>query len=142
MRPGDPTRRSKRGARAIGDYFSIIVAPEILNRIGDNIVVFNFITPEVAGQIFDGMLRNVARRLADELGLTLTLADDARSALLARCTRDLANGGRGIGNQLESGFVNPLSRALFEHDIEGRRSVTVTALGEADQVVTLTLELA
>ena len=144
VRPGDPYEKVESRVReAIGEYFKYRLSrPEILNRIGDNIVVFNFITPEVAGQIFDGMLKNVARRLADELGLTLELPEDTRAALLARCTRDLSNGGRGIGNQLESSFINPLSRALFEHDLEGRRRITVTAIEEADQVVTLTLQAA
>ena len=142
--PGDPYEKVEARVReAIGDYFKYRLSrPEILNRIGDNIVVFNFITPEVAGRIFDGMLKNVERRLSEELGLRLTLSQETRAALLAHCTRDLSNGGRGIGNQLESAFVNPLSRALFEHDIEGKRSLTVTGLGETDQVFTLTLELA
>ena len=127
---------------AIGDYFKYRLSrPEILNRIGDNIVVFGFITPEVGEQIFDGMLRNVARRLRDELKLRLTMSADIRRNLLARCTQDLSNGGRGIGNMLESTFINPLSRALFEYELEGRSTVTVTDINEVDKVVTLGLQL-
>ena len=52
---------------AIGNYFKFRLSrPELLNRIGDNIVVFNFISADVAQRIFDGMLRNVARRLQEE----------------------------------------------------------------------------
>jgi len=40
---------------------------------------------------------------------------------MARCIDDLSNGGRGIGNQLESLFINPLARALFGLDLEGRQ---------------------
>lgn len=144
VRPGDPYETVEARVRgAIGDYFKFRLSrPEILNRIGDNIVVFNFITPEVAEQIFDGMLKNVARRLFDEFKLRLALAPEVRADLLERCQRDLSNGGRGIGNQLESAFINPLSRALFEHDVEGRERATVTALTEADKVITLSLQLA
>ena len=54
---------------------------------------------------------------------TSTVADAVREQLRELCTRDLSNGGRGIGNQLESLFVNPLSRALFRFPLEGRTAV-------------------
>ncbi len=144
VRPGDSYATVESKVRgAIGDYFKFRLSrPEILNRIGDNIVVFNFITPEVAERIFDGMLRNVARRVSDELQLKLGMPAQVRAALLERCTRDLANGGRGIGNELESAFINPLSRALFDQDLTGRSRVSVTALQEHEQVVSLSLVLA
>ena len=143
VRPGDDYEVVESKVRgAIGDYFKFRLSrPEILNRIGDNIVVFNFITPEVAELIFTGMLKNIARRLQEEFKLELILADDVRAALLERCRRDLSNGGRGIGNQLESDFINPLSRALFGLDLEGCSTVTVTALSEQDKVVTVDVEL-
>jgi hypothetical protein len=142
VRPGDPYETVETKVReAIGDYFKFRLSrPELLNRIGDNIVVFNFITPEVAARIFDGMLHNVARRLYEECKLKLSMPVEVRNALLERCTRDLSNGGRGIGNQLETVFINPLSRALFEQELEGKHSVAVTGLTEADKIITLLLK--
>ncbi|HZX33510.1 MAG TPA: AAA family ATPase, partial [Rhodocyclaceae bacterium] len=144
VRPGDPYDEVEAKVRgAIGDYFKYRLSrPEILNRIGDNIVVFDFIGPEVGERIFDGMLRNVARRLLEEFRLKLAMPAEIRTALLARCLKDLSNGGRGIGNQLESAFINPLSRALFEHDLEGKQCVTVTGLAEEAKVVSLKLQVA
>jgi hypothetical protein len=128
---------------AIDDYFKFKLArPEILNRIGDNIVVFNFITPEVAERILSGMLRNVAQRLIDEFKLRLSLSTQVKTELLRRCTTDLSNGGRGIGNALESNFINPLSRTLFEHDLDGKQTLLVQDLQEHDRVIELTLILA
>ena len=143
VKPGDSYETVEARVRgAIGDYFKFRLSrPEILNRIGDNIVVFNFITPGVGEQIFDGMLRNVAQRLRDELKLRLTMTADIRRNLLARCTQDLSTGGRGIGNVLESAFINPLSRALFEQSLEGKQTVAVTGIDEVDKVVTLGVEV-
>ncbi|WP_018610704.1 AAA family ATPase [Uliginosibacterium gangwonense] len=143
VRPGDAYDIVESRVReAIGDYFKFRLSrPEILNRIGDNIVVFDFISPEVAERIFDGMLKNVARRLFEEFHLQLAMPAEIRSDLLARCTRDLSNGGRGIGNALESNFINPLSRALFAQEIEGKRRIVVTALAEEDKVISLTLQV-
>ena len=64
-----------------------------------------------------------------------------RQDLMARCIRDLSNGGRGIGNQLESVFINPLARALFALDLEGRQQIRVVELRESEEkIVTLRLE--
>ncbi|MFZ6741656.1 AAA family ATPase [Undibacterium sp. JH2W] len=144
VKPGDSYETVEFKVReAIGNYFKFKLSrPELLNRIGDNIVVFDFISAEVAAKIFDGMLRNVARRLQEELSLQLAMPATVRDELLARCIRDLSNGGRGVGNQLESNFINPLSRALFEQELEGKQRVTVTAITEADKVISLSLQLA
>lgn len=132
----------ERMLAAIDDYFKVQLSrPEILNRIGDNVVVFDFIRPDVAAEIFDGMLRNVARRLQHELKLRLSVAADVRARLLELCTHDLANGGRGIGNQLESVFINPLSRALFGQDLQGRQAVAVTGIDPAEHSVALQIRL-
>ena len=95
----------------------------------------------MGAQIFEGMLRNIANRVREEHKVALELAPDVRAKLCDLCTRDLSNGGRGIGNQLESVFVNPLSRALFRFPLEGRKAVTVAALEEDEsRIVTVTLE--
>ncbi len=139
VRAGDPYDTVQSTVRdAISNYFKFKLSrPELLNRIGDNIVVFNFIAPDVAERIFDGMLRNVARRVLEEHKINLMMPADVRGALLARCIGDLSNGGRGIGNQLESCLINPLARALFETDIEGKQRLLVAGLKETDKVITL-----
>jgi hypothetical protein len=142
VKPGDPQDVVEARVRnAIADYFKFRLSrPEILNRIGDNIVVFGFITPVVGGEIFDGMLRNVIARVRSEHKVELKLADTVRAQLRELCTADLANGGRGVGNRLESLFVNPLSRALFRFALQGRSEVTVTALEEdANHIMTVVL---
>ena len=142
VKPGDTYEVVEARVRgAIADHFKYRLGrPEILNRIGDNIVVFNFITPEIAALILAGMLKNVTRRLAEEHKIELVLPEGIRAQLLDLCTRDLSNGGRGIGNTLESVFINPLARALFALDLEGRTQIAVAAIGEQDKVFTVTLE--
>ncbi|MFL6664106.1 MAG: AAA family ATPase [Rhizobacter sp.] len=134
VKPGEPYADVEARVRgAISDHFKFrLQRPEILNRIGDNIVVFDFIAPEVAGRIFDGMLANVLARVRSEHGITLELAPQVAARLRAVCTEDLANGGRGIGNMLESVLINPLARALFATPAGAH--VTVSALEEQDRI--------
>lgn len=143
VQPGDSYETvESRVKGAITDYFKYRLSrPEILNRIGDNIVVFNFITTPVAERIFAGMLANVVHRVKEEHKLELELAPEVHARLLSLCTKDISNGGRGIGNQLESVFINPLARALFSFDMEGRGSVRVASLSESpERIITLGLE--
>ncbi len=114
--------------------------PELLNRFGDNIVVFNFISPTAAESIFDQLVGHVANRLEKEQDVTLRLASTARQRLLAAATADLDNGGRGIGSVIESALVNPLARELFRRGLSPGESVTV--LDVARNGTTWTVELA
>lgn len=127
---------------AIHDYFKFRLSrPEILNRIGDNIIVFGFITPAIGAQIFDGMLKNVVDRVRDEHKLELAIDPGVCDRLRELCIKDLSNGGRGIGNQLESLFVNPLARAMFRFPLEARSSLAVTGLvEEGTGIMTVTLQ--
>jgi ATP-dependent Clp protease ATP-binding subunit ClpB len=141
VKPDDTYETVEQRVReAIGDYFKYKLSrPEILNRIGDNIVVFNFITPPIAALIFKGMLKNVASRMMEEHKIALDIPPAVYDRLQALCTRDLSNGGRGIGNQLESVFINPLSRALFSLPLAGRKSITVTDVVEQDKIFSVGL---
>ena len=46
-------------------------------------------------------------------------------------TFDLSNGGRGIGNQVESLVINPLSRWLFDHEITDNAKIVIEAFETA-----------
>ena len=113
--PGEPFETVKAKVRSgIEDHFkSVLNRPELLNRIGENIIVFDFIRDDVAQQIFDQMIDAL---LGDVriLGFEVAISYGARAALRTLCLADLSNGGRGIRNQVEAHLINPLSRALFD----------------------------
>ena len=87
--------------------------PEMLNRMGENIIVFDFIRDEIADEIYDSILSSIIKNLMIQ-GTEITLTEEVSIELKAFCLRDLSNGGRGIRNQLEAHFVNPLARHLFD----------------------------
>lgn len=117
---------------AIEDYFKYDIGrPEILNRIGKNIVVFDFIRDEVSNLIFNKMIGKVLRRLEEDNGIVLTIPDDVMIQVRQACTEDLTMGGRGIGNSIEQVLINPLSRKLFEKDIQKGDAITLTKIEKA-----------
>lgn len=94
-------------------YFKLVLnRPEILNRIGENIVVFDFIRPNVAKAIFTQMVNNIIDDLRDN-HFELQITPSALQALENIALADLSNGGRGIRNQIEAHLLNPLSRHVF-----------------------------
>lgn len=100
---------------SIKNYFSFSIGrPELLNRIGNNFVVFDFIREDVVDEILRGQVRKICANLQDEKELTLVLDDDFYQYLHARASENLINGGRGIGNIVESVLINPLARVMVE----------------------------
>lgn len=106
--------------------------PELLGRLGDNIVVFRPISGpvalELAGKFIDVVLSNVRIRVGNEV----TIDPRARAELVAAVTADehLASGGRGLTTALESRLVNPLGRLLFE--VGPRAAVRITGVRLVD----------
>jgi energy-coupling factor transporter ATP-binding protein EcfA2 len=131
--PFEEVRRKVR--QEIETHFKLVLnRPELLNRIGENIIVFDFIRPDIAIRIFDHMVTTILSNVA-EMGHILTLAPEVKVKLQSICLADLSNGGRGIRNQLEAHLINPLARALFEQDsltggfrVDGLESGTTTTL--------------
>ncbi|MES4902508.1 MULTISPECIES: AAA family ATPase [unclassified Streptomyces] len=116
--------------------------PELMNRLGGNVVVFDYIDAKVAAEIFTSQIGNIQRVLREEQGVHLRLSDAAHQALSAYCTADADNGGRGIGMLLETHLINPLARALFDQEALAGTVVTVTGVRPAaDGTVALDLRV-
>ena len=116
----------------IARHFKLTLGrPEILNRLGENIMVFDFIREEVAIEIFNSMLDSLVSKAKESQGVTVELTSETRSALKELCLADLSNGGRGIRNQLEVHFVNPLARLLFDEDVPQYATLKITGLTRA-----------
>jgi energy-coupling factor transporter ATP-binding protein EcfA2 len=106
---------SQKIGSAIDDFFKYkINRPEILNRIGKNIIVFDFIREETARGIFHRMMDNILFRLEDSYGIRIHFEEGALERVADQVCADLSMGGRGIGSNLETLFMNPFSRRLCE----------------------------
>ena len=135
--PYDEMADRVRGA--VQDHFTRKIGrPELLNRLGDNIIVFAFISEVVGRQIFDLQMRNVAERVRTEHETELVVDPAVMDAVRTYCIADRSLGGRGIGNRVEVAFVNPLARAMFQRvAVEG--PVTVTGWSMVDGIAEVTL---
>ncbi|MGX1763210.1 AAA family ATPase, partial [Streptomyces lydicus] len=124
---------------AIADYFTKEIGrPELLRRIGDDVVIFDFISDETAAQLVPQFVSNVIDRVRATTGITVTVEDAVRKQLLAAALTRLDFGGGGVAAAVEALLVNPLARALFDLP-PGTDAATVTDLAESDDGWTVTL---
>jgi len=119
--------------RGVERYFhEKLGRPELLNRLGGNIVVFRFISPTAADGILDLAVRRVVERIETTYGAELVISDEARAALRNYALSDLSMGGRGIGERLEQALVNPLARHVFNSPPEKGTTLRVRAVREVE----------
>jgi ATP-dependent Clp protease ATP-binding subunit ClpA len=102
----------------IDSYFKTTLnRPELLNRIGDNILVFDYIRRDIAEQIFEQMVASTRKDILAGQGIEIEVEAAALRRLAEHCLSDLSNGGRGIRNKLETHFINPIARSVFDMGI-------------------------
>jgi len=111
--------------------------PELINRIGQNIVVFEFIRAQSSLLILQSMVDKVVAAVREEHGIEVSFTGSAMRRIEEMCTYDLFDGGRGIGNRLETVLVNPLARLLFELGETPSGEVVISEIEEHDGEVKL-----
>ena len=112
--------------QAIENYFKINLGrPEILNRIGENIVVYDYIRPNIAKDILSAQINKIRQNLMTDKKIDVHLSEKTFNILQDCALKNLQNGGRGIGNVVESLFINPLARYLFDNAIDENAQITI-----------------
>ncbi len=132
----DEVQRKVR--EGIEHYFKLELGrPEILNRIGENIVVFDFIREDVANEILTAQIKRICSNLKVDKNICLVISDMAHEKLLKKAIGNLDNGGRGIGNIVESMLVNPLSRYMFDNEIFSDKEIIISDIDISERITKL-----
>jgi ATP-dependent Clp protease ATP-binding subunit ClpA len=117
--------------QSIRDHFNLVLGrPEILNRFGENFVVFDFIRPPVDEQIIDNLLKQLIASVAEQQKLQLGISRTVRDTLIQLARPHLEHGGRGIRNVLDMALINPLASRLFELELPPNSKIVLTQLFE------------
>jgi DNA polymerase III delta prime subunit len=105
--------------RAVADHFSRQLGrPELLNRFGENILVFDLIRPEFLPGIFGKFIRLLGQSVRERIHAQLALPDDSLQAMIVDLMKsgdNLLFGGRRVRALLEEHVERPLNRWLFTH---------------------------
>ncbi|MGI6216805.1 MAG: AAA family ATPase [Coriobacteriales bacterium] len=90
--------------------------PEFLGRIGNNIVVFDYINDETARAITAARVEQVNKIVRRQLDVEVEESEEVMEFLVKKATEGPVKekGGRGIGNLVESDYLNVLSDFVFD----------------------------
>lgn len=122
IEPGEPYETI---CQKVMDSMRANFKPEFLGRIGNNVIIFNFIDDESVGQIVNARIDQINRTVESQHGIFVD-ADPSCIELLVE--RSLQNdvkekGGRGIGNLIETEYLNRLSDFLFDNKTKAGEEV-------------------
>jgi len=129
----------------VRDHFMAVARrPELLNRIGDNIVPFDFITgDEFLVAIARAKLQPLRERLKEKYRISEMVFDNEEKAMMA-LTRsvDRTMGGRGVLNEIVKQVIDPLAEFLFEEEEDpSYYSGRTIIVHQAGDISTFTFEL-
>lgn len=136
----DPEAVRSHFVHAVEDHFiRKLGRPELLNRLGDNIVVFQPIHDDgVRRAILERKIAPLRGYLRERFGVELRVARELEDRYLQAARAE--HGGRGVVNALERDLLNPLARFLFGHRHQLRRGRVVSAASSSGEVAFELLE--
>ena len=107
--------------------------PEFLGRIGNNIVVFDFIDDDSAAAILEQKIARINCFVESQHSISIVVDTSCYEMLLESALSDRVRekGGRGIGNLVESEYLNPLSDYLFDHNVRPGSDIRVLSNGQS-----------
>lgn len=124
---GEARRVREQFIAAVRKHFNEeLKRPELLNRIGDNIVSFNFISqPEIFIEIARMKFSVIKEFVKEKYKASLEFENEEAAFRFVAEQVDKTHGGRGLLNSIETMIVNPLAKWIFErmNQIEGRSIV-------------------
>ncbi|MBQ6818237.1 MAG: ATP-dependent Clp protease ATP-binding subunit [Clostridia bacterium] len=112
----DETADQKKIKEEVMSQLKTAFRPEFINRI-DDIIVFKQLTREDIGEIARRMLDVLSRRVADNVGVTLTFEESALDRL-AELGFDKVYGARPLRRAIQSNVEDLLSEEILEGKIQ------------------------
>ncbi len=126
----------------VKDHFNnVLKRPELLNRIGDNILVFDTIKDKTLRQeIIKRKLTPLKELVREKYGVNLLLDNEIYSYFEKRA--DTSHGGRGLLNAAERDLINPLSLFIFnnKHYLTQGRSIRVQYDQNGEEKISFEIE--
>ncbi|HQJ40026.1 MAG TPA: AAA family ATPase [Exilispira sp.] len=127
---------------AITDYFNYTLRrPELLNRFGENFIVFDYIRENIATEIIEKILGNFKEYLLKEKQINIIFEKPIYDFICQQTFQKLDFGGRGIGNVIEKFIVNPFSRYIFDNDIQGETNLVIKNITSDKENSVIKLEI-
>lgn len=126
--------------QSVENFFMYEISrPELLNRIGNNIVPFNYIhSSKIQREIVASHLKRIKENFEDKysrVGYKLIVDNTVIDYLVSKYGEQMAQfGGRGITNAIQDELIVPLSQAVILAEHSGRQGITFTVRIDREQI--------
>ncbi|MGI6500030.1 MAG: AAA family ATPase [Anaerostipes sp.] len=123
--------------QGVKDYFNKELGrPELLNRIGNNILVFDYIREEFLRPIIRKQIKGISNNLWADKQIRLVVNPKVEEQLFQYAAEAIpeGEGGRGIGNMIEEKLINPLARYVFDYSVANQSTINVEEIYETDKM--------
>ena len=127
----DDTADQKKIKDEVMSQLKSAFRPEFINRI-DDIIVFKQLNRQDIGEIARRMLEILTRRVADNIGITLTFEESALQRL-AEWGFDKVYGARPLRRAIQTHVEDPLSEEILEG--KWQKGDTVTCKADGDTLI-------
>lgn len=113
-------------------FIQTLKRPEILNRFGDNILVFDLLRPQFVKAIGQKFLKNLRESALDKRALRIQIDDSVLGLVEREMSKpeNIKNGGRRIRTLLEDKLEKRLNRWIFENEPAPNTDVKIYVEGE------------
>lgn len=124
----------KKVTEGIQNYFHQKGKPEVLNRIGKNLIVFNFIQPEAGKDILHSQIQKICDTVKQTQGISINLSENVWNVMEDKILGNLEEGGRGVGNIVEEYFITPLSNYVFDNRVNKGSTIEIIDIVEKEGI--------
>jgi len=117
---------------SVEQYFMFEISrPELLNRIGNNIIPFNYIdSSNIQKDIIKSHLKRIKEEFEDRFKskkYSLLFSDSIVEHIAAKYGKQIAGfGGRSVTTAIEDEIMKPLSKALLRAEYQGTTDITLS----------------
>ncbi|MCL4419471.1 AAA family ATPase, partial [Patescibacteria group bacterium] len=101
--------------KAVQEHFYKISRPELFNRLGENIIVFDRLREENVEPILRKALKGI-ESWAGKNEIEIEFSSEVIEFLKEKSFSDLTNGGRGVNNKVEYYILNNLAQFVFDNE--------------------------
>ncbi len=119
----------------IKNYFEKELSrPEILNRFGNNFVIFDYIRSDAIDVIVKSKISKIISNLKNIHNVTVDIDDCVIDYIKTSSVGMLEFGGRGIVNLIEDVLINPLSKVFGEIGVVDGKHIRITGIEDGKKL--------
>lgn len=116
-------------AEKVNKALNDCLRPEVINRIGENIVVFNYLDKDATRSLVESKIKKINTNILKKKKINITVPEPntvySFFFALSMKEKPRENGGRGVINVIEEYYLNPLAEFIFNNSCKEGDEISI-----------------